>query len=108
MTIARDGAHTTVSLQGELDIATEPELAAGLGLFLAEQTTLLTIDLSGLTFLDSTGLRALLTLREQCEQHGCRMVVVRGGPAVQRAFDVSGLSPHFAIVDPPTALQAVV
>ena len=100
LTIARSGSHTLVSLQGELDIATEGELAAGLGLVLGPPTTVLTIDLRELTFLDSTGLRILLNLRTQCEASDCRLLLIPGGPAIQRAFDVSGLTAHFAIVDP--------
>ena len=100
LTIARDGSHTLVSLQGELDIATEGELAAGLGLVLGPPTSVLTLDLRELTFLDSTGLRILLNLRTQCEESDCRLRLIPGGPAIQRAFDVSGLTAHFAIADP--------
>lgn len=99
LTIARDGAHTVVSLRGELDIAAEGELAAGLALVFAPRTNVLTVDLSELEFLDSTGLRALLRLRAECDAHGCLMRIVRGGPAVQRAFEVSGLTAHFAMVE---------
>ena len=60
---------------------------------------MLTVDLRELEFLDSTGLRALLTLREECAANDCRLRVVRGGPSVQRAFEVSGLTAHFAMVD---------
>ena len=108
LTIARNGTQTVISLRGELDIATEGELAAGLALLLAQETSVLTVDLRDLQFLDSTGLRALLTLREKCAAHDCRMLVVRGGPAIQRAFEVSGLTAHFAMVDPPIALGPTV
>jgi len=108
LTIARHGSHTVVSLRGELDIAAEGELAAGLGLVLAPPTRVLTLDLRELSFLDSTGLRALIHLRSRCEHHGCRLLLIPGGPTIQRAFDVSGLTAHFTIADPseiPEALQ---
>ena len=100
LTIARNGSHTVVSLRGELDIASEGEVAAGLGLVLGPPTTVLTVDMRELTFLDSTGLRLLLNLRTQCGANGCRLLLIHGGPAIQRAFDVSGLTGHFTIVDP--------
>jgi anti-anti-sigma factor len=103
LTIARNGSHTLVSLRGELDIAAEGELAAGLGLVLGPPTRLLTVDLRELSFLDSTGLRALLQLRTSCEAHDCRLRLIPGGPTVRRAFDVSGLTAHFTIVDPAEA-----
>ena len=67
---------------------------------LAPPTSVLTVDLRELSFLDSTGLRALLQLRTRCEAHGCRLLLIPGPPTVQRAFDVSGLTAHFTIVDP--------
>ena len=107
LTIARNGSHTVVSLRGELDIAAEGELAAGLGLVLAPPTQVLTVDLRELSFLDSTGLRALVQLRTRCEAHGCRLLLIPGGPTVRRAFDVSGLTAHFTIVDPSEISSAL-
>ena len=51
----RDG--TLLRVVGELDLVTEPELVAALAAVTAPPTR---IDLSGLSFMDSTGLRALL------------------------------------------------
>ena len=109
LTIARNGSHTVVALGGELDIAAEGELAAGLALVLATEPAALTVDLRELEFLDSTGLRALLQLRTDCEAHGCRLFLVPGPAAVQRAFDVSGISGQFTMTDaagPQITLQA--
>jgi anti-sigma B factor antagonist len=111
LTIARNGRHTVVALGGELDIDAEGELAAGLALVLATKPGVLTVDLRGLEFLDSTGLRAVLQLRTDCEAAGCRLFLVPGPPAVQRAFEVSGIGGQFAIADPsgpPIAMQAAI
>ena len=111
LTIARNDSHTVVALRGELDIVAEGELAAGLALVLATEPSVLTVDLRELEFLDSTGLRALLRLRTDTEAIGCRLLLVPGPAAVQRAFEVSGVSGQFAMVDasgPPIALQAAV
>lgn len=107
--VMSDGSHVLIALHGELDIAAEPQLAAELASIVASRPAAVTVDLRKLTFLDSTGLRALLTLREECERLGCGLVLVRGDTAVQRTFDVSGVAPHFVFVgrlDPPVALQA--
>lgn len=108
LTIARNGPHTVVALGGELDIVAEGELAAGLALVLATKPGVLTMDLRELEFLDSTGLRALLQLRTDCEANGCRLLLVPGPAAVQRAFAVSGISGQFTMVEPsdPIAVQA--
>ena len=99
LTIARNDSHTVVALGGELDIDAEGELAAGLALVLATKPSVLTVDLRELEFLDSTGLRALLRLRNDCEANGCRLLLVPGPAAVQRAFEVSGISGQFAMTD---------
>ena len=49
------------------------------------------IDLSKLTFLDSTGLRCIVTADERAREAGRRMVVVRGPDAVQRVFSITRL-----------------
>jgi|SRR5688572_13650634 len=99
LTIARNGTHTVVALGGELDIVAEGELAAGLALVLATEPSVLTVDLRELEFLDSTGLRALLQLRGDCEAQGCRLQLVPGPAAVQRALEVSGISGQFVMID---------
>ena len=109
VTTACDGSDVVVAPRGELDIAAEEQFTAALKDVLASRPRLLSVDLRELDFLDSTGLRSLLRVRDECQRHGCRLLLVRGKPAVQRAFDVSGLTPHFAIVehsDPEQALEA--
>ncbi len=78
---------------------------------LATKPSVLTVDLRQLEFLDSTGLRALLQLRTDCEAAGCRLSLVPGPAAVQRAFEVTGISGQFAMTDasgPPIAMQAAI
>ena len=99
LTIARNGSHTVVALGGELDIAAEGELAAGLALVLRTEPSVLTVDLRELEFLDSTGLRALLRLRTDCEAAGCRLLLVPGPASVQRALEVTGISGQFVMTD---------
>ena len=86
-------------MHGEFDIAAEDEVSAELARVLDARPGSLAVDLRNLTFLDSTGLRALLGLRTACEALGCRLQLVRGAPAVHRTFEVSGLAEHFAFAD---------
>ncbi len=99
MFVVSDGDTTVIQLQGELDIATEHELSNAFSEALLAQPQAVTVDLRNLVFLDSTGLRALLRLRESCSQHGSTLQLVRGIPTVQRVFEVSGVAAHFAIAD---------
>lgn len=84
-------AQRTLVLRGELDLACAPMLDAAVERVCTEQTETLTLDLSGLTFMDSTGLRAILLAEDLCGRHDCKLVVIPGPAQVQRVFEVTGL-----------------
>lgn len=86
-----DLAQHTLALSGELDLACAPMLDAALQRICTERTEALTLDLSQLTFMDSTGLRAILLAEDLCERHDCKLVVIPGPAQVQRLFEVTGL-----------------
>jgi anti-sigma B factor antagonist len=71
---ARHGESLIVTIGGELDIATAPRFAARFDKFLSDGLRHVVLDVSKLTFVDVTGLRALTTLRAQAEK---RMISVR-------------------------------
>jgi anti-anti-sigma factor len=85
------GARRTLVLTGELDMACAPVLDATLRRICIEPTEAVTLDLSGLTFMDSTGLRTVLLAKELCEQHDCELMLTPGSPQIQRLFEVTGL-----------------
>jgi len=85
-----EGPHgALVTPRGELDIATQPELRAALEQQAANGG--LTLDLSGLRFLDSSGLRLILETAEAARREGFAFHVLPGSPAVQRLFEVAGV-----------------
>jgi len=86
----REGRHTLV-LRGELDIAAAARLEAALREVTANGTTAMTLDLSGLKFMDSTGLRAVLLAKEMSDSHGCELSIVPGPPEIQRIFEMTAL-----------------
>jgi anti-sigma B factor antagonist len=57
------------------------------------------VDLSKLTFLDSTGLRCIVTADERARAEGRRIVIVRGPDAVQRVFTITKLDDRLEMVD---------
>jgi anti-anti-sigma factor len=84
------GVHT-LTLAGELDIASAPTLHAAVDRLRTAATRGITIDLSELKFIDSTGLAAIVLAGKVCEQHGYRFSLIPGSPAVQRLFELTGL-----------------
>ena len=89
------GGSAIVRLVGELDLAEVGTLQAEFDRLCANGLSALTVDLSGLDFLDSTGLHALLRLRGRCERQQLSLQLVPGPPSVQRLFRITGTDTQF-------------
>jgi anti-anti-sigma factor len=76
---------------GELDLATVDQLDSELRGLRESGFDQLEIDLSALTFMDSTGLRLLLRWDGEARSDGMQLRLRPGPPAVQRVLAVSGL-----------------
>jgi anti-sigma B factor antagonist len=84
-----------LTLRGELDLATTGQLAAAL----AEAGTPVLLDLSGLTFMDSTGVRLLLEAAEGTGD-GLRIIPPVNGDA-RVTIDETGIAALLPLVDDP-------
>ena len=81
-----------LTLEGELDISCADRLTDAVERVASCGASLLVIDLSGLAFIDSTGVRSLLRARELCAAGGRELLLIPGAPHIQRIFEVSGLN----------------
>jgi anti-sigma B factor antagonist len=81
---------SVVTPRGELDIATQGALREALEREAAKGPV--TLDLAGLRFIDTSGLRLILETAEAARRNGSAFTVLPGGPAVQRLFDVAGVT----------------
>jgi anti-sigma B factor antagonist len=88
-----------VALVGELDLSTVAKVQETLRRVEEGAPPTMVVDLSKLTFLDSTGLRCIVTADERARDAGRRLVVVRGPDAVQRVFTITRLEDRLEIVD---------
>lgn len=88
----------TIVLVGELDPATAPQLDDALDQVLGdEQVTRLVLDLTGLTFLDSSGLRVFVTAREALGARGGDLVLRGPSANTQRLLAITGLGEIIAV-----------
>jgi anti-sigma B factor antagonist len=94
-------SRASLVLRGELDISSAPVLEEALGRVEAGGPALLVIDLRGLEFMDSTGLRTLVSADQRARNAGRRMAIVRGPEAVDRIFNVTRLDERLELVDDP-------
>jgi anti-sigma B factor antagonist len=85
------GNSVRVVSVGELDIGGAPEAEDVLREAEGDGVSDLTLDLSGLTFMDSTGLRLVVAADRRAREAGRTLHVVRGPAAVQRVFELTGL-----------------
>lgn len=88
-----------VVLRGELDLSTVEKVESELGALEAGDDKLLVLDLSGLTFLDSTGLRLMVTTDQRARKEARRLVIVKGPETVQRVFSITKLDEALEMVD---------
>ena len=87
-----------VALHGELDLATVDEVDDTLRT-LATTKRRVILDLRGLRFLDSSGLRLIVEIDALVRRDGCNFTLVRGPDTVQRLFVITGLDSHLVFVD---------
>ncbi len=84
-----DADAVIVVLVGELDLLVVPMVRDALVRALREPRQRLTIDLSGLTFIDSSGLHALLQADKSCRDAGRILTIRPGPPSVQKVFELT-------------------
>jgi stage II sporulation protein AA (anti-sigma F factor antagonist) len=87
---AIEGTTARVTLVGELDLDAAGAVADELGALPGRGAKEIIIDASGLNFLDSSGLRALLSAREQLHQAGATLQISAVSPAVDRVLEITG------------------
>ena len=91
------GIH--VELAGELDLASAPKLEDELKRVEADEPPVVALDLQGLSFMDSSGLRAVLAADARARDAGRRLILVRGDERVQRVLRITRLDERLEIVD---------
>ncbi len=95
---------TVVSVFGEIDAYTAPKVRVGLrGAINDPETRHLHIDLSDVSFLDSSGIDALVRCRAEAGSRGIQVVVINPQPHPRKVLDMLGLIDFFGIAPDPLA-----
>jgi anti-sigma B factor antagonist len=87
-----------VTVIGELDTLTAPALSAVLTEMLAVAQVVV-VNLDGVQYLASAGLRILIEARDLAAEHGADLRLVCHSPSANRVLDGSGLRDHFDFAD---------
>jgi anti-anti-sigma factor len=88
----RQGTICLVRVHGEIDLSNAHEVSSAIGTVMGQETRWLVVDLSEITYLDSSGVALLLRLAErlQTRRRQLHLVVPRGSP-VRRVLVFTGL-----------------
>lgn len=97
----RDGDRWWVRPLGELDLDTAPLLEQELTSARAAGAGSLVLDMRGLSFMDSTGLRLVIRWDTAAREEGFEFAIVPGADVVQRVFRLTGMEEHLQLAQPP-------
>ncbi len=101
--VADSGGLRMLRLTGELDMAGVDQFERLLTADGSSEARTFVVDLRSLTFIDSSGLRALIMADQGVRDVGGRFVVVRGPDRVNQVLEMTGVSKQIELVDePPT------
>jgi anti-anti-sigma factor len=93
--------RVVLELHGELDLLGAPLLQKQIDETDVDARGILVLDLQGLQFIDSAGLRVILAAHESARQRGQEFALTRGGNQVQRLLSVAGVDERLRIIASP-------
>ncbi len=97
LTVTEDDDGVVVSAAGELDLNTAPDLREQLARLVNGGARHVTVDLAGVTFVDSTALSVLVSALKRLRQADGDLALASPNPSVRRVFEITGLTRLFSI-----------
>ncbi len=94
---AKLGSRRIVRLEGEIDMHVSPRIKSELREIIREKPKKLVVDLSRLSYIDSSGLAALINAMQKVEAYRGKFYLIRMPPAIRLIFETSGLKEVFRI-----------
>jgi anti-anti-sigma factor len=98
----RDPGPPRMLVFGEVDAVTAGQLQKAVVNVLSDQRpSCIEMDVHGVTFLDSAGIRAMLQCQADARQVDCQIRLTKPQPVVYRVLQITGLLEHFGLTEPP-------
>jgi stage II sporulation protein AA (anti-sigma F factor antagonist) len=94
-----EGSSALLTIRGDLDLQVIQRVVDALTPIESTEPDLLIIDLSGVTFMDSSGMGVIAAAHARAVEAGRRFFIVNPPPGVRDAFEVSGLDKVIPSVD---------
>lgn len=93
------GVLPVVDVTGEIDVYQAPRLRERLDALLDAGTSCLALNLSSVTYIDSTGLGTLVAVRKRAVAAGGEVRLICPNPTIRRVFEITGLLPIFPMYE---------
>jgi anti-sigma B factor antagonist len=97
LSVSDEGGETVLAAAGELDVHTAPELRERLSELIGTGSKTILIELSGVTFVDSTALSVLVSALKRLRQADGDLQLSSPTASVRRVFEITGLTRLFTI-----------
>jgi anti-sigma B factor antagonist len=95
----REQDATVVTLNGEIDLRTSPQLRNLFLSLLEENPPRIILDLAGVSYVDSSGVGTIVELKRRAMPHESKVVLVGLQPRVRSLFEITRLDKFFTITD---------
>ncbi len=93
-----DRGMPVLRARGEIDVASAPEFHASLYDLIGQHADTIVVDLSGVSFIDSTGLGVLVGAETQAREEGKALRLVVTQPQILRLLELTGLDEVFTVL----------
>jgi anti-sigma B factor antagonist len=101
-------APNVLPLEGEIDLHVSPRVAAALGAMIERRPERLVVDLSAVSYIDSSGLAVLIEAMQNVEAYGGKFVLAGLQEKVRPIFEMARLDQVFIIFPHVDAALAAV
>jgi anti-sigma B factor antagonist len=97
--VSTHGTQTVVALAGEIDLSNHVALRTALNDLIVGGSVDLVLEMTDVTFMDSTGLGAMIGTRRRVHAFQGSLAIVLTNDAILRVFEVTGLDKVFDLYD---------
>jgi anti-sigma B factor antagonist len=87
-----------LEVRGEIDVASSPQLHSSISELIEAEPEIVVVDLSGVSFIDSTGLGVLVSAETQVREAGKSLRLVVTQPQIMKLLELTGLDEVFTVL----------
>jgi anti-sigma B factor antagonist len=96
---SEQGGRPVLEVAGEIDLAVAVRFAQELERLVTDAGTTGAVDLSGVSFIDSSGIRELLKAKRAAQAKGADLVLLHPSDFCRRVLEISGVWSDFTVLE---------